>query len=46
MYHCNIKLPYRIRKVVENISINIVGQGEKVMRWRWTFRNYTRWIEM
>ena len=21
MYHCNIKLPYRIRKVVENISI-------------------------
>ena len=30
IYYCNIRLPYRIRKVVGNISINIPGhEGKK-----------------
>ena len=29
MYYCNIRLPYRIKKVVGNISINILGHEEK-----------------
>ena len=28
--HCNIRFPYRIRKVVDNIFINILGhEGKK-----------------
>ena len=31
IYYCNIRLPYRIRKVVGNISINILGdEGKKL----------------
>ena len=31
IYYCNIRLPYRIRKIVRNISINILGhEGKKL----------------
>ena len=31
MHYCNIRFPYRIRKVVGNISINILGhEGKKL----------------
>ena len=31
--HCNIRFPYRIRKVLRDILINILGyEGKKVMR--------------
>ena len=29
IYHCNIKLFYFIRKVIKNISINILGYENK-----------------
>ena len=29
IYYCNIRLPYRIRKVVGNIFINILSREEK-----------------
>ena len=29
IYYCNIRLPYRIRKIVGNIPINILGHEEK-----------------
>ena len=29
LYYCNIRFPYRIRKVVRNITLNILGhEGE------------------
>ena len=31
IYYCNIRLPYKIRKVVGNISINILShEGKKL----------------
>ena len=36
-----------MRKVVGNVFINILGNKEKkVMRWKWAYRDYIRWIEM
>ena len=30
IYYCNIRLPYRIKKIVRNIFINILGhEGKK-----------------
>ena len=48
IYYYNIRLPYRIRKVVGNISINIYSKswGEKIMWWRWACKDYMRWIEV
>ena len=31
LYYCNIRFPYRIRKVVRNININILDhEGKKI----------------
>ena len=29
LYYCNIRFTYRIKKVVENITINILGHKRK-----------------
>ena len=46
IYYYNNRLPYRIRKVVGNIYKYSRSWGEKIMRWRWTCRDYMKWIEI
>ena len=46
IYYCNIRFPYRINKVVRNITINILGHGGKKLGERWTCKGYMRCVEM
>ena len=46
IYYCNIRISYKIKKVVENIFINIIDHKGKSVRRKQVCRDYVRWTQM
>ena len=38
--HCHIRFPYRMKKIIKSITINILGHGGEVMRRKWVYEDY------